>query len=61
LGPWTIVNSTPVTLFQVPEAAALDRRVMHEHIRTVRLLDEAETLGPIEPLHDTLNTFSHDR
>src|SRR5205085_5296713 len=45
-----------LALGQGLEAFALDGRVVHEHVLAARLLDESETLRPVEPLHGAFLT-----
>src|SRR6202012_5967323 len=46
-----------LVLFEAAEAATVDLGVVHEHVRTLRLRDEAEAFFSVEPLHSSLCHF----
>ena len=49
----------PIILGEALEAVTLDGREVNENVGAVLLLDEPETLGVVEPLHGTSESFSH--
>ena len=46
-----------LAFFEVLETITLDGGEMDENVRAAFARDEAEALGPIEPLNDTADTF----